>query len=199
LSYSTSLEVNGQFDVALPEATTAEGGVREFGAAQLRIGIEDVRGIRDWVKVRWDDAEFAFRPGSRDAALGSGIHAVLGGVPAQVAGTHRFSFRLDLKGTKSLEFVPLAKQTQIDLQGQWPHPSFYGRFLPEKREVSERGFRATWKISELAASAPQAILTCEGEKCAGLQHEAYGVALIEPVDVTCNRPARLTMASCSLA
>jgi inner membrane protein len=183
LFYGTSLDVSGQFDVALPESTTAEGGVRQFGAAQLRIGIEDVRGIRDWVKVRWDDAEFAFAPGSKDAALGSGIHAVLGGALAQVAGRHRFSFRLDLKGTKSLEFVPLAKQTQIDLQGQWPHPSFYGRFLPEKREVSERGFRATWKISELAASAPQAILTCEGEKCAGLQHEAYGVALIEPVDV----------------
>lgn len=183
LFYSTSLEVNGQFDMVLLPKQSAEGGVREFESAQLRIGVEDVRGIRDWVKLRWDDATIAFAPGSNDAVLGSGIHAVLADAGAPLGGTHRFSFRLDLKGTKSLEFVPLAKQSQIDLQGQWPHPSFYGRFLPEKREINERGFSASWKISELAASAPQAVLACETDKCAGLQQEAYGVALIQPVDV----------------
>jgi inner membrane protein len=183
LFYSTSLDVTGQFDIALPTKQGSEGGVREFGTPQVRIGIEDVRGIREWVKLRWDEETIAFAPGSNDAALGSGIHAELASALAPIDGVHHFSFRLDLKGTKSLEFVPLAKQTQIDLQGQWPHPSFYGRFLPEKREVNARGFTATWKISELAANAPQAILACEGEQCAGLHQEAYGVALIQPVDV----------------
>ncbi len=181
LFYSTSLDVHGQFDVALVEKAAVEGGVREFAAAQLRIGVEDVRGIRDGVKVRWDDADFAFAPASNDAALGSGIHSTLLGT--QAPGTHRFALRLDLKGTKSLEFVPLAKRTRVDLQGAWPHPSFYGRFLPETREVTERGFSATWNISELGANAPQAVLACAADKCDGLRHETYGVALIEPVDL----------------
>ncbi len=183
LFYGTTLDWNGQFDVQLPSALSAEGGTRVFGDAQLRVGIADVRGIRDGVKIKWDQESFAFAPGSNDAALGAGVHAELTGLGTQVAGMHSFSFKLELKGTRSLEFVPLAKQTRVDLQGQWPHPSFYGRFLPDKPSVNDKGFAATWKISELASLAPQAILSCADAKCDALATEAYGVALIEPVDV----------------
>jgi len=41
------------------------------------------------------------------------------------------------------------------LQGDWPHPSFGGRFLPVTRVVRDDGFEATWDISSLATTAPE--------------------------------------------
>jgi len=41
------------------------------------------------------------------------------------------------------------------MRADWPHPSFFGRFLPESHEIGAGGFSATWRVSRLAAQASE--------------------------------------------
>lgn len=180
LFYAADLTLDGTFDIPAPAPPEAEVIERRYGAPELRIGITDVRGIDAGNTLRVDGAAVPFAPGSNDDALGRGIHATL---PALGAGLHRVQVRLPLRGTSDLQFLPLARDIRIDLRGAWPHPSFYGRFLPRQRSVDEQGFEARWQVSELASDAVRAYLRCAGETCAALHEERIGVSLIEPVDL----------------
>ena len=59
-----------------------------------------------------------------------------------------FTFSFDLKGTESLSFHPSNDgNTSLTITSSYPHPSFQGDILPSYREVSEKGFNATWSVS----------------------------------------------------
>lgn len=180
LFYGAALTITGQFDVPDPPGAAADVIARTYFVPELRIGVADVRGISD-ARLQWDGQAQTFIPGANEAALGSGIHALLGhGLASK---PHAFRLTLALGGTRSIDFVPLARNTHVSLAGQWPHPSFLGRFLPTTRRVTERGFTADWKVSDLASDAPRAYLACRGNECSSMHAERFGVALIEPIDV----------------
>lgn len=84
---------------------------------------------------------------------------------------------LELAGTDRLAIVPAAGATQWALRSDWPHPSFGGRFLPERREVGAQGLTAQWAVSSLASEAARALLQgavlCEPDAMRGA---SYGAA-----------------------
>ena len=57
-----------------------------------------------------------------------------------------FSLKLNLKGSRRLDFIPAGKTTDVKISGEWNNPSFDGEFLPTSREISETNFNAAWKI-----------------------------------------------------
>lgn len=111
-----------------------------------------------------------------------------------------FSFTLGLSGIERQHFVPVGKNNLVTLASNWAHPQFGGRFLPEKRSVSERGFEATWRVSALAsgaqsqlaaleaADAPAVLAGAEGPAGnrgarASSELDRFNVGFIEPVNV----------------
>jgi inner membrane protein len=92
--------------------------------------------------------------------------------------TYQFKLSLNLKGSQLLYFTPVGKVTDINLSSDWPNPSFNGAFLPDKREISEKGFKANWNILHLNRNFPQV--------WTGSQHtiskSSFGIDLILPVD-----------------
>ena len=82
-----------------------------------------------------------------------------------------------------LEFVPVGRDTLIELRSAWPHPSFIGRFLPESRSVNDAGFTARWRTSYFSTNVEQLLNQCGGRECAALSENALGVAFIQPVDI----------------
>lgn len=57
-----------------------------------------------------------------------------------------YTMRLKIKGTKSLSFKPYAEESTLYIKSSYPHPSFIGDFLPEKRAVTDSGFSAYWSV-----------------------------------------------------
>jgi inner membrane protein len=55
-----------------------------------------------------------------------------------------------LRGNSALTLVPQAGETLWALRSSWPHPSFGGHFLPDRRRVGEGGFTAAYRIGNLA-------------------------------------------------
>jgi inner membrane protein len=83
--------------------------------------------------------------------------------------------------------------TRWTVTSRWPHPSFQGGFLPAERRVDAAGFRATWRVGNLAlgralvaADAPAAAPVEVGGRSAEARpagdYEAR-VDLVTPVDL----------------
>jgi inner membrane protein len=95
-----------------------------------------------------------------------------------------FEFDLDLKGSEELSFLHLGKTTDVELTGNWPSPSFDGRFLPDNRVVNDKGFSARWRMLYYNRPFPQqwtrdATLITGSKKT---DDATFGVKLKLPVD-----------------
>lgn len=131
--------------------TTVSGITRVIGKPWLSYAFADVRGLRD-PKLKLDGAQAAIEDGlgARD---GGGIHARLA---APAPGTQlRLQTELvfALGGTESLALVPLGKDNRFALNSSWPHPNFGGSFPPSSDGITDKGFKAEWRVSSVATNA----------------------------------------------
>jgi inner membrane protein len=85
-------------------------------------------------------------------------------------------------GTQALSFVPLGKDTRAHMKSAWPHPSFTGRFLPDERQVTGKGFEARWQLSRLATGLTAGVDPRLPKGESGFA-SAFGTSFLEPVDV----------------
>jgi inner membrane protein len=94
-------------------------------------------------------------------------------------GKYNFHFESNLKGSESLNIVPVGKTTKVMLNSNWGNPSFIGAFLPDKRVVNEKGFSASWKVLHLNRDFPQ---QWTGNAPETMTQSSFGVNLITPND-----------------
>jgi len=149
-----------------------EGGRIACEEPRVMLADSDVRGLRS-ARLTANGGTLTVRPGTTHASYVNGLHAVIA-APAY-AGPLRLQLDLDLSGAQAFSLVPAAASTTLKLSSNWPHPSFFGRFLPSSRTITEEGFSAQWQVSELASPALREVMA--GKLVPGL-----GGAGNEPVD-----------------
>ncbi len=177
--YESELNISGtfnpfdtrQFDIPLEHI--------HFDQATFNVGISDLKGIEKQIQLKWDKQLFDFDAGlsSKDIA-GIGINA---GLPVDLSenqNAHQFSLNLSLKGSQHVYFTPVGKTTNIRLTSNWTTPSFTGNYLPDHREVNNKGFDAHWNILHLNRNYPQAWV---GSKHT-IGKSSFGLDLLLPVD-----------------
>ena len=69
--------------------------------------------------------------------------------------TIAYSLSLNLKGSQGLFILPCGNNTSVTMKSDDATPSFTGGFLPNERNVGEKGFTASWKMIALNKSFPQ--------------------------------------------
>jgi len=172
---------------ALAPKREHEGSTVDCGPTVVWVGVSDARGIRS-ASIYVQGRSVPVGPGSGTTSAQSfqGFipdRDVLGSQPVQI------TVDMELVGTQDLAFVPVGDSTQVNLTSDWPHPSFGGRFLPERRDVTPSGFTASWKISALATQAPQQVrgssVLCPPAGARSSQAanciESFTVGFIDPV------------------
>lgn len=163
-SYTAKLLLRAQWSdpQALHASTSRPGAQLHCQPLRLLLAVDDVRGVQQ-ASVRINDSlTLPVLPGTGHALHTHGLHA---DVPAPVwppvgatgPATLHAQLELVLNGTAQLALVPVATATEWQLQSDWPHPSFGGRFLPAEREVGPQGFSARWQVSALASTAPREV------------------------------------------
>lgn len=145
--------------------------------AFLTLGISDLKGVKEGVKVQIDDQTLVADPGvNADEVLTTGInvHPAL----RQSSRTLPVSATLDLNGSGQLTFVPVGKETRVTATSAWSSPSFIGNTLPVQRTVHDGKFTADWKVLHLNRNFPQ--------QWTGKQYDisqtSFGVKLLLPVN-----------------
>jgi inner membrane protein len=185
--FAARLALSGRFAApAIGELDTDVASIR-WRDATFVLGLSGVSGLKEAAMLKIAgaaDIPFAPSIGLPGSQI-NGIHARPGSalVPDTPRAAKAFAFKVDLvfNGSVSLTVAPVARETRMSLASDWPHPSFFGAFLPDDRQVGGSGFTAAWKVPHLARSVPEAWNLDDGG-LQRLQPYAFGVKMIAPVD-----------------
>ena len=178
--YEADIALNATFDMAAARESAGALPV-DWDAAVFVVGANALKGARlaelaigsspaqplepfsGFVKVRDDYARDITEEVARsvDSVSFTGapqIRAGYGLAQAPASGLARasevsVSATLQFTGARRISFAPFAKETDITVTGDWPHPSFDGGLLPISRSVSDDGFEASWRVPYLARGA----------------------------------------------
>ncbi|MFB3886392.1 MAG: cell envelope integrity protein CreD [Thermodesulfobacteriota bacterium] len=145
--------------------------------AFITVGITDLRGIKNAITLDWGGEKLSASPGVKSSNISKSGFTVFPVVDLSRS-EYAFSVDLRLNGSGEFNIIPVGKETLVTTSSKWNSPSFIGNFLPEKREISPSGFRATWNIQHLNRNFPQ---TWVGNAYC-LANSAFGVKLLQPVD-----------------
>jgi inner membrane protein len=151
--YQARLEAQVAIDVP-PRARHEDGTSRyKWGTPRLVLGVSDPLGIRA------ASGTYAFAPGSGDAPIANGLHAPITNLDFSRVQKLDLQISLELGGSETFAIAPpVGTDTAVSMRADWPHPSFQGRFLPARHEITAAGFSAQWKVSRLAARADELIV-----------------------------------------
>jgi len=175
--YNAKLSFVGTFlasninDFSIPEAEMI------WDDAILAVGITDMKGIKDTIRIKWNERDLPVNPGIASQDVQSSGISARAGFNGKID-NHSFSIDINFNGSEELAFIPVGKETRVKISGAWGNPSFVGEFLPEAREIQEDKFSAEWKILHLNRNYPQR-WTGNAYK---IEPSTFGVRFILPVD-----------------
>lgn len=199
--YESSLDIKSDFSQPDFKSLSIPDDMVNWKDAHLIVGITDLRGISDQPTFRVGDQTLGAEPSnnigvsvrrSRTESIDGNTYEQAeqrktpstNGVIVKLnwenaPGSHEsVQMKINLKGSRRLDFLPAGKTTEVKLAGPWPDPSFDGEFLPSSREVSETGFTASWKV--LHFNRPFSQQWTESNQ--QLDGANFGINLLLPVD-----------------
>lgn len=185
--YHAKSQIDGHFIIPVNYGITGELADYSFQKPYVAVGISDIRGIKNSLKLQLNNQSYEFGPGAELKILGDGIHAdfPLDVIKVTSGQTQKLGFAFDLllDGTERLHFSPIGKETHISLSSDWPHPRFMGNFLPVERTVSKTGFTARWQTSYFSTNFAEYFYACaRSNECDQYQQRQFGVNFIDPVN-----------------
>ena len=151
-----------------------------WNEAAVFFSVTDVRGLKEEVKLKWNHGDLELIPGKfSNDQFPNALSGMIPLTQETIDSGGEFTIHLRLNGSQNLMFVPVGKQTSVEMHSPWPDPSFTGSYLPDLRQGSDSGFNANWKVLYLNRNYPQQW----NNKTYDLRNSAFGVTLLVPVDV----------------
>jgi inner membrane protein len=195
--YRGRLTVVGTFPPLDPSRWGVETTDVQWHEAVLSFGISDLKGLREVPRLSFAGEELELEPGNGRGPFsdGLGVKLDVASIDGSGEGELPFEIEVEMAGSERLHFLPLARETDVELDAPWPSPSFDGAFLPDERTVDDEGFGARWRVLSLHREVPQHWLSGDssgdgwildsdfGDGFGGaLQNASFGVELLFPVD-----------------
>lgn len=177
--YSSSLQFKGNFLPFDLQKLKIEPEAIQWEDAYLLIGLDDLRGIQENPIIQFGKESMTAEPG--ETPLLKNKNAIIAplSISQNLEESIPFTFSLQMKGSRDLNFLPTGKTSQVQLSGNWASPSFVGEFLPEKREINEEGFSASWKVLHFNRPFPQQWTSATS---VDLANTSFGVNLLMGVN-----------------
>lgn len=176
--YGSSIHVEGIFDHIDLNASNLKMEHLKLSKAYITIGVSDLKGVTKQISINLNDQSYEFQPGVLSSdVIHEGLHAYCDLDPSLEK--QKFSFDLELNGTEYLRFVPVGKETSVNMTSSWTSPSFSGNFLPSERAISKEGFKARWNVLNMNRNYPQSWT----DKKYGIMQSSFGVDLDLGVDI----------------
>lgn len=183
--FNADADMHGTFDLSHVASELPPSAAIHWKDAEIVIGISDVRGAKSDAIVRSGDKQWRLQPSRIWSRLTLDSDKSVGLFGTTLNGTITATTPLDvsatmtLSGAQRIAVLAYGRSTRLTQLGDWRSPGFDGSFPPVTREISQRGFRATWNVPFIArgVSAEDDV-----QKINGLAGTAMGVSLIEVAD-----------------
>jgi inner membrane protein len=174
--YKSELLIAGHFN--LKELTLSANEHYRWNQARLCMGVSDTRGIEAQPVATFMGRSINLEagvPGNLLAAKGASVEVDLTGADSNQNLTYQIPLRL--RGSESLQVVPIGKSSEVDIVSPWTSPSFTGKFLPEF-QLNKDGFKSKWQVLHFNRDFPQVWKNQNYEA----EDFSFGVSLIQPTD-----------------
>jgi inner membrane protein len=139
--YTNKLQLDGTFD--LNKIAKQKDFVYDYANAYLIIGMSDPTAISSKTEATWNGKEIEIQPGTlHPTVVQSGVHSICSldeKLPLQ-----NFSINLELRGSNSFSIFPASISSTLSMDANWPSPSFEGKILPKKHNITAKGFTSEW-------------------------------------------------------
>jgi len=177
LLYQSGMNLKGKFNLdAIEELDLMHGKIR-YDKAYLEIGISDLKGLTNNLKVNWNGQEIPARTGLKEkSSVSKGLHFL---IPLQKdKKEYVYSMNMNLNGSVQIRFSPTGKNTIVKISAPWTHPSFCGDFLPQQKLIDDQHFEAEWEIFNLNRNFSHISFGTPNN----IEDNFFGVNLFYPVD-----------------
>jgi len=170
--YKSKIKMKGQINLS---KLRERFPVDDFDEIYISFNVSDLRGIQKDVKLKFNGKDYNLIPGLKNKIFRNGFYAY---IQLDKDTLQDFEIDLDLNGMRNLEFIPLGKYSEININSPWNNPSFLGAFLPASRNIKEDGFNANWIVNYFNRTYPQEWHNIKYD----VFSSAFGVKLLIPVD-----------------
>jgi inner membrane protein len=140
--YTVLLKIKGRIDRDILNDLQPEGDLLFW----LPLG--DLRGVREISPLAIGSLELAAAPMNLMPDKYTGLQFSLAAADREHL-SETYKLEITLAGSQSLQFLPLADNTHVELASDWPHPEFIGQFLPAERNIDAGGSRASWQLMSI--------------------------------------------------
>ncbi|MFN0030931.1 MAG: cell envelope integrity protein CreD [Flavobacteriales bacterium] len=172
--YTAIVKMTGSFSKPDMQSFTPYETV--WNNAQLQLGLSDLRNLADLPQVQFGNESLSLQPGLNNEDLAeSGLAAPV--IFSESDDKINFSITLRVRGSRSIQLIPLGKETTAHISGNWGSPSFQGSYLPEKKDITQKDFSANWKLLYMNRPYPQQFAGDRDE----VRASAFGVDLKLPI------------------
>lgn len=177
--YTGKFALSGYFDPSGISKDSFSNPEILYSKAKLILGLGDTKGLSKGITASWNGNALDFTGVTETSeSLIYGISALL-----DLDNNKKcdFTLSMELRGGESISFLPAGKETSVSITSDWTSPNFSGRFLPDERSLTGKGFSAKWKIYALSRNFPQTWV--DNNLADSLLRESYfGVDFISPVN-----------------
>jgi inner membrane protein len=180
--YSTKIKISGKFSPLELKKSGINPEMVQWDKAKIDFGISDLKGLKNNPVIQLAGKSYNIEPDFTDLRLFTNNLVILPDLDSVRNTSLNFSFDLDLRGSDELRFLHLGKSTTVKLEGIWNNPSFTGRYLPDSRQVTDVGFKATWKIPYFNRPYAQQWTAENSILNVKTSDASFGVRFIMPVD-----------------
>lgn len=173
------MQHSSSFSFAPQEVPAVPGRKIHWTLSRICVGISDTRGITDALELQLNGEAIELEPGvPQNDLFYNGVSAPISiDWSDSIAETISGKVEMKLRGSNTLNFVPLGKTTEVNMNSGWADPKFDGDFLPSEREISKDGFTASWKVLHYNRNYPQVFFGNES-----VTGSSFGVELFMPVN-----------------
>ncbi len=142
--YTAKLNISGDFKPEMFKGISPEQ--MDTGKARLTFKLTDLKGLKTNPVVQFGNEKLNATPVfGEDDLLEGGLQ-----VPVKFNANNTaaipFSYTLEVKGSRNLNFLHTGKATTVKVHSTWATPSFTGGYSPDERNVSQAGFNAKWQV-----------------------------------------------------
>jgi inner membrane protein len=189
--FDADLRFDAAFDLTGVPLSAPLGAVLDWSQAELVVGVSDARGALADGTITVNEKTDSFVPtdsidglslnsdGNQNQRTPLILFGVMVSKIAQPNAKFQVSSALRFSGAQRIAILAYGKSTQLNIEGDWPNPSFDGGFLPVRRTISAQGFSGEWSVPWIARGIP-----AEGRSSsvAGIDSTSLGVSFVELAD-----------------
>lgn len=146
----------------------------------------NLKGVNNLVQIQMNETKYAFSSKYENSSTYEGrtnLHKLESKfIKKEDLPTNKnidFSITVAINGSKQIQFIPIGKETNVNITSNWKNANFIGEYLPYNPDkISADGFNAKWKVLDINRPFPQQSF----EGIPNLRTYALGVNFMIPVD-----------------